>query len=256
MKTITLSAVVLLLAANAYSQGIEHDNTFSRSSSFFGRTEENAASFGLQQKPYGRSYDRWLVALGGGFGYRTGKMYWDDDGTMPEVIKSFRQKLRSGFVLDGSITYFLNQRWGLGLQASRFTSSENSYLSNIEIEGMSFSGDLSQEIAVSIIGPAVTYRKIFARNQSALLFSAAVVYTDYVDQLTFNGKVKATGNYGGYSAHVGYDFPVLRHISLGVKASALYGYLPKMTINNEPKDLLHGENLSRIEIGLGIRYRK
>lgn len=114
-------------------------------------------SFGWAQQTQ-VDHNRWRVSLSGGYGYRPAKL----NANVPSEFTSYGNKLKSGWVLDGSAYYFLNPMLGLGLHANRFASSNS--LANVYVTdayGNTQYGTMSDNISITFVGPGAAFRRTF-----------------------------------------------------------------------------------------------
>ena len=199
------------------------------------------------------------IALQGGYAYRLAKLA----GDTPPILKDYANGLKSGYSFGLDAVYFLKPSWGLGLKYSRFGSSGS--MSNMNItydDGTGANGNISDDVAINFVGPSYV-SKYSTRNPDHTFFGGlSLGYLGYSDKAVLvDQSLKITGATFGAALDLGYDYAISKYITLGAQASLTGGSLSKVTVDygytTETRTLEEEqrENLSRLDIGVGLRMK-
>lgn len=193
------------------------------------------------------------IALQGGYSYRLGRI---PDG-VDEDIKDYYKGLKNGYHLGTDIHYFFNDRNAFGASAS-FSQAKSSLSDMVlyDIDGTILAqGDIEDNIRLFYIGPSYFNRSISTDSKRYLLYSLTVGYYTYNDKaIVFDEPVSITGGSFGFGLSMGVDFLTSDDFAIGLQASFLMGWLNKVEVDGIELDLEESENLSRIDLSIGIRF--
>jgi len=251
-----------------YSEGVIHETLLPISSikmyetKFYGTPEyiEESGKLNYNYAQPKASFPRLRIAAQGGYSYRLAKVPEDLGTLLEEYIK----KLKSGYHLEGDINYFLSQKFGLGLKYSYYQSKNR--LNDIYIEfddGTIATGDMSDFIKINYYGLVLSFRDISKNQSGAWLGSLSFGYMTYYNNAEFIvEKMDITGGTVGMAVDLGYDFFLSEGFGLGLGFSFSIGTLSELEVdngstNNTVKlDSESFENLSRVDLSLGLRFNK
>jgi len=203
-------------------------------------------------------YRHFRLSFMGGYSYRTVKLADDIQPDFRDYIK----KLKSGYHLNGNLTYYVSEHFGIGLMYS-FSNASNS-LDNIYLEdefGNRRYGVMSDDITITFVGPSFSSRVMNRNKTSALLTNLSLGYMGYVDDLVVIDKYRKTGGTIGMALDFGYEIGLSEKLSLGFQltllSGTLYSYYWDDGITKEKYDLEPDEydGLSRVDLSVGLRFR-
>lgn len=201
-------------------------------------------------------YQRFRVAVNGGYSYITERIHKDT----PPDFKDYTKELRSGrhFGLDAS--YYFTEILGFGAKYFVFRTKNN--LDNIYLQdsdGNRRYGKMSDDIAISYIGPAFSARLSNASKTNAFLFSLSIGHIGYTNNFALIDYYKMTGNTIGAVYEMGYDIGLSENVSLGFQISSMSGSLSEyklsdgtrtITVELDRDDFI---GISRIDLSVGLR---
>ncbi len=202
------------------------------------------------------NYQHFRLSLNGGPSYRTAKI----SGLVSDTYKDYTRNLKWGVHLSGDATWFINENTGLGIKYSRFTAYN-------EMEGGGYGygygySSMSDDIAISFIGPMFSSRNYFANKRNALFCNLALGYLGYKDEEEYQnaGLEEISGSTLGVAGDLGYQLGLSKSLSLGLMLSYTAGILSKVKVSsggsNTTIDLDDDEkeNLGRIDLSLGLVF--
>ncbi len=202
-------------------------------------------------------YRHLTLSLMGGYAYRTARL---SDDIQPE-FRDYIKNLKSGYHLNGNLTYYVSELLGIGLIYD-FSNASNS-MDDIYLEdefGNRRYGMMSDDIKVTFIGPTLSSRLMNRKKTSALLINLSLGYMGYVDEIVLIDRYRKTGGTIGMGLDFGYDIILSEKISLGFQLSllsgTLYSYYLDDGITKEKYELEPGEydGLSRMDLSVGLRF--
>lgn len=193
------------------------------------------------------SFPRLRFALGGGYSYHTILTIPDGD----EAYKSHKRNLRNGLNFQLEASYFFTSYLGAGAKFVRFQTK-----SSIENYGKDFTGTLSDDIAVSYIGPMVSFRYLFNKNKHALIGNVSAGYLRFYNNFSYSKETLFTGNTIGYVFDLGYDIAIYKKWSVGIQFSFLMGTVSEMskTTGSGTETIASNKNLNRLDFSIGLRF--
>lgn len=204
-----------------------------------------------------KNFKRWRLAGQAGFSYRTGKLA----DNIPAGFEDYIRELKSGYHYGLDFTFFITEPIGIGLKYT-CSKSANS-MNNVTLEdpwGETNSGTLNELITMSFYGPSFTTRLISANKTNAFLLSLSIGYLDYNDSFSIVNDYTYNGNTVGLVWDMAYDIGISDRTSLGIMLSLTTGSLSELELSNginvitEKREAENYENLSRIDLSLGLRF--
>lgn len=198
------------------------------------------------------------LALNAGYSYDLVKI----SDNNPSEFREYFTDLKSGYHLGTDLTYYLNQRIGVGLKYSFFqTSNEiNIYLQNED--GTRRYGTMRDDITISFIGPTFSTRHFNAKKENAWITGLSIGYMKYTNDGIFIDHYKQTGSTIGMILDLGYDIGLSENFSLGFQVGFVSGVLTQYDLNNgkttQTIELNKGEyiGLYRIDFSVGLRLTR
>ncbi len=184
--------------------------------------------------------------IGGMWGYRWAPAMENLSFTMEEYIN----KLRSGFGFGASINFYYSKNYSVGFTYN-FMNAHNS------IEGIYYYGVIStsDKINVNFFGLNSQYSTI-RRNSFSYDIAVAAGYVIYKDNFTIN-QVDFTIDGRTYGLYFANRFNLLAdddNTGLFLDISFFFSNLNKYNFEDQVIELDEPDNLSRIEIGVGIKF--
>lgn len=206
-------------------------------------------------KSFNRTYSVFRLAVHGGFASRLGKV---QDADLKDYMKDLKKGMNYGF----DASFFISESVGFGIKYQAFNSSNS--LSNVIMDhdgdGITSTGTISDNIAITFIGPTYTTRLASSR-ENAFISTFGLGYIGYKDNAkVFNYPTEITGSSLGLALDLGYDFKISKNLFFGVQCSYISGVLTKMTVGSGPYsqeielDKENRENLSSLNISAGLRF--
>jgi len=218
--------------------------------------EEPTAS--LREKVKAHSHvPNWRFAFQGGLSWRTAKTA---DG-IPSEFDDYYKDLKSGLQFSADLAYYINESWGIGFKFSRYASSSS--LDNVYMEdedGNLHYTRLSEDIAISFLGPTLATRFLNDLNGNAFILNFSLGYMGYDNDMTLFGDFNLSGSTVGMAFDIGYDIMLSDNVALGFQASYYGGVLTKYEISDgtsiETIELEEGEyeGLQRLDLSAGLRF--
>jgi len=205
------------------------------------------------------NYQKIRFAVNGGFSYQTARI----SESVPADFEEYIRDLKSGFHLGADFTFFFNESVGIGLKANLFktkNSLDGFYIS--DNMGNVITGTLSDDIAITFIGPSFTARTYNFNKKNALNMTIAAGYMGYRDNQVVIESQKLTGSSVGMGLDIGYDIGISENMAIGFQVSYMIGVLTSINIerNNvvEKIDLEEGEyeSMNRLDLSIGLRFIK
>jgi hypothetical protein len=201
-------------------------------------------------------FPRFRVAVDGGWGYRTGRL----SNNIPADFRAYANKLKSGFHYALDVSYFFTEHMGVGLKYDALLS-RNKMNGVFYVDNPSRHGVMSDNIAIRFIGPIFYTRLLNRSKKNCLLAHCGIGYLAYRDNVVLlSDDYILKGNTVGVSVGVGYDIGITKNFALGFQLSLLTGTVTKYTISGKTSGRTtqpeEGENLSHINLSIGLRFNK
>lgn len=211
-------------------------------------------SFSSESHPF----PRLRMALNSGVSYRTGKI----PKGLPEVLSNYMEGVKTGYHIGGYLGCAYTEGFGIGVKGTHFRSTNSMEDISITYEdGKVRNGKMEDDITISYFGPALSSTFILKPYNSILLANLSFGLIHYRNKATVIDPFILRGNNIGFSLDLGYDKPVSRNLAWGIQLSFVAGYLSQLEMEKGPKrETVHlnegsYENLSRLDLSLGIRFR-
>ena len=201
--------------------------------------------------------ERLRVELNAGMG----QLMFKNDPDWNEFQKEYGKRIRGGTCLDGSITYFPVESFGIGVKAGTFYANHKVGSLKIPVTDSTYTiGDISDNIKLLFCGLNLVYRKRSVEIPgNAFYFSTAIGYTIYNNYGSMVVPIKLSGMAPGFCFGVGYDLLITRYLSVGVGANLWTAVLKEVDFSDGTKsetlklDRRSG-NLLRGTLTAGFRY--
>jgi len=214
------------------------------------------------------SFKRLRLGLNGGAGYilssadkaEESMVAW---GIPQDKAEAYYNNLKLGIYGSGDITFMVTPRIGAGLRYKFFYT-------DADVEGLFdphdglylIYGTYSENIYVSFAGLSLFYTEPLGRSQKFSIYASyAAGMTFYRNEAeTFQGNILITGNALGMDGSLGLEYLISPSIAVGAELSAFNSLLKKVEMtdgtNTQTLELEkeNFENLSRVELSLGIRF--
>ena len=214
------------------------------------------------------SFPRLRVALGGGAGYlfsssEKAEASMVDWGLSEESAEAYYKDLRTGFYGSGDIAWMFTPVIGAGIRYKFFDTSANTEgFFDPQDEFYLIYATYSERIYVNFAGVSVLYSEpLGARERLRVNCSLSAGLALYRNEAElFQGNFLATGNSFGMDGAVGLEYHITPAVAVGAELSSFFSQLRKFEITDgsttetlelEDDDI---ENLSRVELSLGIRF--
>jgi len=200
-------------------------------------------------------FPKFRFALQGGYSYRLAKILSGLDNEFEDYIRG----LKSGYNIGGDFNYFINEKNSLGVNIS-FSQAKNtmSDVALIDSDGNIIAvGFMKDDIRLFYLGPSYTMRSSYDEGKSYILGSFSFGYLSYKDNAyVVNTEIDIKGSTIGLGISIGGDIIISENIAFGIQASVLLGFLDKIIVDGQSLDLNESENLTRIDLSLGLRFYK
>ena len=180
-----------------------------------------------------------ILKLNAGFGNRSAKE------TVNEDFQKYFSHLMFGFVWDASFDFIFNKDFGVRMAFYQFSASYSNRIKD----------------RITYIGPAFVVRIPF--DQSSWIFDASVGigYIEYRGKQKFiNGHAKYFGSTIGAQFSMGVEYKLSPQLGIGINMHTTMGELTKFYHEKNGKkwtttyEVDEGEDLSQVNMGIGIRY--
>jgi hypothetical protein len=206
------------------------------------------------------NYPRVRLAAQGGWSYRIAKT---PEG-MSSLLEEYVKDLKSGYNLGADFSYFINEGIGLGFKYNYYKS--NNHMDDVYIEyddGTMDYGIMEDNIAINFYGPGFYTRSLSSNHNNALIAAISLGYISYKNEAVFiTEDFTIEGSSFGMVLDLGYDIGISDDMAIGLQLSFTLGTLSKLevdygshteTIELDPDNY---ENLSRIDLSIGLRFNK
>lgn len=199
-----------------------------------------------------KDFPRLRLAINGGWSYRLAKVAGNLSSTQQDYIKG----LKSGYSYGAELAYYWSKKAGIGAKYDVFRSRN-------ELEDVS--GQvvvLSDDVAISFIGPYYSSRFLTANKKNSFLMNVGLGYVGYNDKAFFGSDYELTGGTAGLLVDLGYDIGLSKSFALGFQLSFIGGTLTQYMIDDGfntttiELDEDEYEGLARINLSVGLRLIK
>ena len=205
-------------------------------------------------------FPRFRFSVNGGFGYRTATFPND----MPSDLRNFLQRMRLGFQLDLSATYFFSEWLGLGLNYNAFFASNegDNWSWTPPLGGATLFGTMGMQDRITFLGPTFSTRIFDRQKRNAFVADIGLGWLAHRFRATMNSSelYRIDANTVGFHLNLSYDIWLSAATSLGIQFTMTTGSYTNYTIthNNGQEVSVRiengSENISRIGLSVGLRF--
>lgn len=204
-------------------------------------------------------FQKLRIAVNTGISNRTAKV----PSNLPSEFVNYINGLKRGYHFGFTGHYYISDFLGFGLNFSRSKSSNQ--MDNIYIEdifGNRRYGVMSDDIAITFMGPSLSTRISSNQNNNAFLMSLSIGYLGYNNDAMLVDPLNIYGYSAGVALDVGYDIELKNDFALGFQISAILGMLDQIEVTqNGLTEVVsfptgENENLARIDFTIGLRFVK
>ena len=201
-------------------------------------------------------YPRFRVAFNSGWGYMTGRL--DSYNLIDSKTKNYFKKLKHGFNYDLDFSYSFSEDFGMGIIYSVFFTKNKSENIKIFVDNDYKNVEkLKNNIRTDFIGIFINSKKLSANKKHIFSGGLGIGYLGYVNKGVYDFQDSIIkGNTVAVCGNIMYDIAVYKSLFVGFQLSYLFGMLPQGRINNSPQILNLNENLSRMNLSIGLRFIK
>lgn len=204
-------------------------------------------------------YPHFRAGFNGGWSYRVAKLA----ESIPSDFEQYMKDLKSGYHYGLDLLYYFSEQLGFGFKYNVYRSKNN--IDNVYVsrpDGSTQFGKMSDDISINFIGPFFSTRLLNANKENSFLFNLGIGYMGYMDKTVLITDYTIKGNTLGLCWDIGYDIGISKSMAIGFQLSYLIGTLTKYELNDGintetiklEKD--NYENLSRIDLSIGLRFSK
>ena len=204
-----------------------------------------------------KDFPRFRAAFNFGWSYRLSKV----SDNIPSDFRDYMQNLRSGYMLGLEMSYFMSKPFGLGVKYSVHRSKNDMSPVTIMYEnGYTRTGQMSDNISISFIGPTFTIRGLNKDMKNSFIMSIGLGYLAYKDVAVLIDDFTLKGSTMGLCWDIGYDIGLSKGVALGFMLSLITGKLTSYDISDGfttqtiKLDSDEQEGLSRIDLSIGLRF--
>ena len=207
---------------------------------------------------YKEKYPRFRAALNGGWSYRLAKL----SNNIPSDFEQYSKELKSGYSYGLDLSYYFSEQLGFGFKYSNFNSKNEIDIVSTYPDGSTLYGKMSDNISINFIGPFFSTRFLNANKRNCFLMNLGIGYLGYKNDAILISNYKLKGNTVGFCWDIGYDIGLSKNFALGFQASYTAGTLREYELSDATKvqtiklDENNYENLSRIDLSIGLRFNK
>ncbi|MDR3705882.1 MAG: outer membrane beta-barrel protein [Paludibacteraceae bacterium] len=200
------------------------------------------------------------------FGLECGYSRWiaKNPSGITSDLSSYLNGLKNGFNYAADVTYYFNQRWGVGMKYHGFNSSNSlDDYSVTSTDGTVTTGTISDKEWIQYFGPYGSYRYILPNDKRNVLYAnLGVGYTLYRDKgaAPSTTDVTITGHQVGVFANLGYDYFITKNFALGVELGFNVAKLSKYktddgtTTETVSLDSDSHVSLNTLDVSVGLKY--
>lgn len=200
------------------------------------------------------------------FGLACGYSRWiaKNPSGISSDLSSYINGLKNGFNYAADVTYYFNQRWGVGVKYHGFNSSNSiDDYSVTSTDGTVTTGTVSDKEWIQYVGPYGSYRYVLPSDKRNVLYAnLGVGYAFYRDKAVTlaTSDVTITGHQVGAFANLGYDYFITKNFALdfelGFDVAKLSKYKTDDGTTTETVSLDKDSrvSLSTLDFSVGLRY--
>ena len=183
------------------------------------------------------------------WGYRYSRLSSD----IPATLKEYTNKLRDGFGITGNFNLYVNYNTSIGL-TYKYMNSHNSTDDINYITNNILITSTSDKINIHFIGLNLQYSST-RRNYFSYDMAVAGGYVIYKDDATLNQiAIEMKGKSYGLSLTNRFNLMTDNNIGFFFDISVFLSSISKYEIEGQTLELDEPDNLSRIELGVGIKF--
>ncbi len=204
-------------------------------------------------------YPRFRAAINGGWSYRLAKLA----DNIPSDFEQYMKDLKSGYHYGIDLSYYFSEQLGVGFKYNTFRSKNEIDKIYVTLpNGYNQYGKMSDDVSINFMGPFISVRFLDLNKKNSLLLNLGLGYMGYNDKAVLISDYTIKGSSFGLSWDIGYDIGLSENLGLGFQLSYMVGSLTQYDrfdgINTETVKLGKGsyENLSRIDLSIGLRFNK
>ncbi len=169
--------------------------------------------------------------------------------SIPYALEDYAKQLRSGFGFGANMNVFVDQSSAIGI-TYKLMNSHNS-IDNINISGITSTSD---KINVNFFGLNYQYSTV-GNSHFIYDFGLAVGYVMYKDNSTLNQiAVTLEGNSYGINFTNRFNIMADNNFGLFFDFSIFLSFIKEYKFEDQTIELEEPDNLSRIELGTGIKF--
>lgn len=201
-------------------------------------------------------YQHFRIALNAGISSDLTRI----DNSLATEFKDYYRDLKTGYHLGADLTYYFNRYFGAGLKYCIFRTSNEMGIYMENENGIRRYGNLSDDIAITFIGPTFSTRYLNPRNKNALITGISLGYLKYANDMVLMDKFKLDGSSLGMIIDFGYDIGFSENFSLGFQIALISGTLTQVDVTNGTTtqniqlDSGEEESLYRFDFSIGLRF--
>lgn len=197
------------------------------------------------------------VGLQGGYSRRTAPI---PDG-LNEEGKDYYNSLKNGYTLSGDLTYYFNERSGIGVTVNIFGSQASTNVILEDEDGNQQRAMLKEDVSIMYIAPYYSMRFYNWNYENFGWMRFGAGYTGYKNDAQLIYPLKMTANTFGISYELGYDLGVSENFAIGfgigfhISVFSRYdvdyadGTSETIKLNSDET-----EGLGRIDLVFGFRF--
>lgn len=208
------------------------------------------------------------IGFNGGMGYLTSSSESAEEtmagvGIEEENARDYYDNLKSGWYGSADVAWIINQRYGVGVKYKFFnTSAVTEGYFNLGDYYNLYYATYRENIYVNYGGLFLFYREPVGKKDLFSIYSAfSAGLTLYRNESeVFSQAILITGKAPGLDGTFGLEYKITPLVSAGAEVSVFASKLRKIDITDgeteqtQELDKEHHENLSRIEVSLGLRF--
>lgn len=204
------------------------------------------------------SYPKFRVNLSGGYSHLIARI----SDNVPPFLRDYMKNLKSGYHFGADASFFISESIGFGLKYSMFKTRNE--IGNVIFRDLATNtnkiGTIKDDITQHYFGPAFCTRFYSTSKNVAFLMSISMGYIDYTNNATQLENFTMTGNSLGMVFDFGADFMLAKNLALGVGLGCTLGTISSFRVSDGTTtitiklDAENSENISRIDLGIGLKW--
>ncbi len=205
-----------------------------------------------------KQYQHFRIALNAGYSHNLS----EGDKGLPTDFRDYYKELAIGYHLGADLTYYFNRHIGAGFKYCVFKTANEMGIYMEDENGTRRYGTLSDDIAITFIGPTFSARYLNPGNKNALITGISLGYLKYANEMVLMDKFKLDGSSLGMIIDIGYDIGLSENFSLGFQIALISGNLTQIDVTNGTTtqtvklDGGEEESLYRFDFSIGLRFTR